>query len=834
MKAARCSYRIIVLFSSVILSATFGRAAEKNAQPALSLQSDGYFHRRGLDVLVYNNAYDGLFSDAKISSIELIHHDVRTATNGDVRLSATPGQWDAVPTLVSRKVNPETNSVDVNLAYPDYHFTFTLHVEAEGDGVKIQVLSEQGVPAALQGKAGFNLEFLPSAYFHKSYLVDERAGVFPLHPSSDMEKTAAGAIEPSALARGHTLVLAPEDDLRRVTVTSRRGELALYDGRNQATNGWFVVRSLLPANETGVLLEWHLAAHTVSGFTRPVSIGHSQVGYHPNQPKEAIIEQDAEEAPVTQARVLRVKSDGSLHEVRVSAVKTWGRYLRYHYSVFDFSEVKEPGLYMLEAGGVRTKTFRIGPDVYDAIWYPTLDVYMPVAMDHMAVKEAYRVWHGHSHRDDALQAAANKEHFDLYAMGPTTDSPFQPGEHIPGLNVGGWLDAGDFDIRTQTQYAVVMRLVDIWELFGLKRDQTQVDQAGHRVQLHEPDGAPDVLQQIEHGALQLLAQHRAVGHAIHGIIEPDLGQYTHLGDAASKTDGLIFDPKLKPIQSDGVHSGVPDDRLAFTTKSTPLNYGSIAALAAASRALRGWRDDLANECLSTATRVWDEEHTHPPQLYHHGNTTGGPLEPEEFSAAAELLLSTKDPKYAQRIHELWPTLGRYFAWIVTPATRIASLMDDDYRAKLRERAATYAQTSKEQIANPYGVPIWTGGWAGNGRVIAYGINNYMLRRLFPDLFSADPTYRSLNYILGTHPGSDISFVSAVGTVSKEVAYGSNRADFSFIAGGVVPGVLILKPDFPENKEDWPFFWGENEYVINLGPDFIFLANASAKLAAENR
>ena len=69
---------------------------------------------------------------------------------------------------------------------------------------------------------------------------------------------------------------------------------------------------------------------------------------------------------------------------------------------------------------------------------------------------------------------------------------------------------------------------------------------------------------------------------------------------------------------------------------------------------------------------------------------------------------------------------------------------------------------------------------------------------------------------GTHTDSDFSFVSSVGTRSKSVAYGNNRADFAFIAGGVVPGVLILKPDFPENKEDWPFLWGENAYVVNMG------------------
>ena len=87
----------------------------------------------------------------------------------------------------------------------------------------------------------------------------------------------------------------------------------------------------------------------------------------------------------------------------------------------------------------------------------------------------------------------------------------------------------------------------------------------------------------------------------------------------------------------------------------------------------------------------------------------------------------------------------------------------------------------------------------------------------------------MDYIFGCHPYSNISFVSAVGTHSKKVAYGNNRANFTFIAGGVVPGILVLKPDFPENKEDWPFFWGENEYVIDIGSAYIFLSNAALDL-----
>jgi endoglucanase len=83
----------------------------------------------------------------------------------------------------------------------------------------------------------------------------------------------------------------------------------------------------------------------------------------------------------------------------------------------------------------------------------------------------------------------------------------------------------------------------------------------------------------------------------------------------------------------------------------------------------------------------------------------------------------------------------------------------------------------------------------------------------------------LNYIFGCHPYHNLSFVSAVGTRSKKITYGSNRADFSYIAGGVVPGLLVLHPDFPENKEDWPFLWGENEVVIDICASYIFLSAA---------
>lgn len=791
--------------------------------PRLVINDSNYFETRGLNVLFFSNHY-GLFGDEKASGVEIIHHGVRTATNGDVRLNPTPEQWDSIPRYIRRDVKRTENTIEAFLSYPYYAFDYSVKATAKDDGILLSVYTDKPLPAALTGVAGFNLEFLPAAYFRKSYLADGKSGIFPLYPSGPMT-VANGRTDPQPIARGNTLVLAPEDPERMITIRSSE-QLSLYDGRNKAQNGWYVVRSLLPAGKTGKILEWFIAGNTIPGWVRKPVIAHSQTGYHPAQQKIAVIETDKNDKTILPAKLLKLGEKGNFTVKKSALVKSWGKYLRYQYYTFDFSSVTEPGLYEIEYGSVRTRPFRIAADVFKSAWHPTLDVYFPVQMDHMFVNEAYRVWHGKSHMDDALQAPVNHEHFDLYAQGPSTDNRFKPGEHIPGLNIGGWFDAGDFDLRTQTIYGAVVNLVQAWETFRPMRDETYIDQQTRYTDMHHPDGKPDILQQIEHGTLQLLAQHKSVGYAINGIVEAHLDQYTHLGDAVTKTDNLIYSPSLKEEETDGFHSGKFDDRWAFTSKSSSLNYGSIAALAAAGRALKGFNDTLANECIAVARRVWDEEQTHAPDMFRHGNTTGGNLADEKLRAILELLITTGDKKFADSFLVRMPDIQRQFGRYAATAVRAIPYLDDSYKQQLEVLVKTY-KNNLDRIAaqNPFGVPVTGGGWAGSGAVIGFAMTNYLLHRAFPSIIDEENVFRGLNYIYGCHPGSDLSLVSAVGTQSKEVAYGNNRADFTFIAGGIVPGVLLLQPDFPENKDDWPFLWGENEYVVGLGASYIFLVNA---------
>ena len=98
-------------------------------------------------------------------------HGQRIATNGDVRLMPTPEQWDLVATLKGRQADKANNRLTANLAFPTFDLSYTLEV-ARNRRRQGHHQSRQPLPQKLAGRAGFNLEFLPSIYMGKAYLVD--------------------------------------------------------------------------------------------------------------------------------------------------------------------------------------------------------------------------------------------------------------------------------------------------------------------------------------------------------------------------------------------------------------------------------------------------------------------------------------------------------------------------------------------------------------------------------------------------------------------------------------------------------------------------------------
>ncbi len=429
-----------------------------------------YFERQGVNVLIYSNTFNGGFNDEKNSGIEIIHHGVRTVQGGAVRLNNTPEQWDLVPKTIERKVDTDAKSIEVTLRYEDYDFNSRIVAQAEDNAVRISVYLDNPVPEALAGEAGFNLEFLPSQYWSKTYLADNRPGLLPKYAASATttrdnsqkpkqfkgfrtydDRGTGKFVDPLPIETAHTFVMASDDPERLIKVSSKENEINLYDGRMLAQNGWFVLRSVLPAGKTGKVVEWTIEPNAIEGWIRKPNIGFSQVGYIPSQPKTAVIELDKNDKILPTAKILKI--DENANETIAYEGKTdfWGAYFKYNYVKFDFSTVKEPGVYCIEYGDTKTGHFIINDNVYDKITDATSDIWIPIHMNHITVNEGYRIWHGEPFKEGYIQAPPS-DHFDLHHQGETTDTKYKPYELIPGLNVGGYFDAGDFDIETRRDF----------------------------------------------------------------------------------------------------------------------------------------------------------------------------------------------------------------------------------------------------------------------------------------------------------------------------------------------------------------------------------------------
>jgi len=867
----------------------------------MQVVKNDYLGTQGFDVMLYDSTFHPVFVDQKNTAMEMVLHDQRIATNGDVRLMPTPEQWDLVATLEGRHADAAKKQLTAKMAFPSFDLSYTLEVTAEPGGVRVSVNLDKPLPEKLVGRAGFNLEFLPSIYMGKAYLVDEnKAGIFPRTPNDPMIKVlpladepkkayyledwdkAKGYTQPLPFAEGRSITLGVNDALARVNVKSDTADLMLFDGRDRAQNGWFVLRSLIPAGKTTGAIVWHIRPHVIPNWTRPPMIAHSQVGYAPGRSKVAVLELDPKYTGPKTARVLRLMDDGSYKQVFEGPITPAKPWLRYVYSKFDFTPVKDPGLYVIEYADQRTAPFPISKDAYANIWQDSLDHHLAEQMDHVSVREGYRMWHGASHLDDGRMAPVVGEQFDGWYQDKATDGKYKGGDHIPGMNVGGWYDAGDFDLEEPAQLNVIQSLALAYRAFDLKYDELTVNESAREVEMHRPDGVPDTVEQVKHGALYILAQFHNIGHAIRGTHEPDLRQYTQVGDGASKTDGRIYDPTLGPNEVKGDYSGKPDDRWIFTTNNPYFQWNAIAALAAAADVLKGWDDALAKDCLDTAIKAWNEEKIHPtpspasngfgpgagvlaasqgvvpgapkrqggahaqansaansaPPAPAAGFGRGGFGAAMDWNAALELTIATHGAEpYRSRLRELFPQ-------VITPqqmgirgwtAVRALPYLDASAKDQMREAVKTYKAALDEQLeANPFGVPPSLGTWGGSGAVVDMAIRMYFLHEAFPDLVGPEYTLRAVNYILGTHPVSSTSYVAGVGTVSKTKTYSNNRADNSYIPGAVIPGYIIIKPDFPECIDDFGFLWFEDEAVVAGSANWVVAGNAAEAITKESQ
>lgn len=788
-----------------------------SAQDPLKLNDKEYFHKTGLDVTFFSDYYP----EGHQSGVTIIQHGVRVAANGDLRLEPSPGQWSPVPKGGIRTVDREHNRITQTLwypdssknrrgfnpvIYPDLSFNYQIEIKAGEDGsFTISVDLEEPLPDEWCDRVGFNLELFPGDLFGSTYLMDKQSGIFMDQPVGPLEEIH-GEYLAGPLASGKKLVIAPESDHQRIVIQSETGALELWDGRCNHNNGWFNVRSTVTRGATKGAIRWTIKANTIDGWLRDPVIQVSQLGYHPGQEKKAIVELDVNDTPLAQFSLFKLGENGR-EPVLEKETQSWGKFLRYSYLTLDFSSIHEPGIYQLAYGTRISNPFRISSDIYEkGTWQPTLEYYLPVQMCHMRVNEKYRVWHDLCHMDDAQMAPPTPFHFDGYRQGEENHTTYKSGEVVPQLDQGGWHDAGDYDLRVESQSGTVWLLAKMIEEFGLDHDATLIDFEKHLVEIHQPDGTSDAIQQIEHGLATILGGYRSLGRLYRGIICSDQRQYVMLGDATSMTDNI---------------PGNKDDRWVFTEMNPRRELQVIQGLAAAARVIKKSNPHLAEESLETAIALWE------------GNAGTEGLFTQKIIALTELILATGNPEYIKALTDMKAEILRSVPRCGWAVANVLEYIDDpDFKNELYLAVKAYQEglIKQQEADSPYGVPykpnIWGAGW----NIQQFGVRQYFYHKGWPDLVPTEFFENSLNFILGVHPGSNnASFVSGVGANSIKVAYGVNRADWSFIPGGVVSGTALIRPDYPELKT-WPFLWQQTEYVMGGGAtNFMFLVMAVNEL-----
>ncbi len=810
----------------VVLIVSLAAQSQKN-QPRgeLSINDKGYYEMPSLNVMVF----DDFYPEGHQGGLTIVQFGERVASNGDVRIDPTPGQWSPTPKLGGRTVDMKNGTIEATLwypdssinrkgfnpiDYPDLTFRYTIKTQTYGSSIKLTVSLENPLPEEWANKVGFNLELFPGRLFGEHYFMDDKTGIFPRQVDSPVQRDENGNLQVVPMAVGDTLMVAPGKARKEMTIVSRKGKLELLDGRGLYNNGWFVLRSTIPSGATKDVVEWIISPRADTTWRYKPVIQVSQVGYHPKQIKFAVIELDKLTDSFEPVRLVRIERDTQVVVQSDDHPSVWGNFLRYKHLRFDFSDIKTPGLYRVEYGGVKSSEFQIADDIFaHEVWQPTLEYFLPEQMCHMKVEDRYRIWHGLCHMDDATMAPINQDHFDGYSQGPSTLTKYSSSDLVPGLNIGGWHDAGDYDLRIESQAETVYKLALAYELFHNNFDQTSINEETRLTELHQPDGKPDILQQVEHGLLSIVGGYESLGRPYRGIQEATLHQYTLLGDGANATDNLVYIPGgTDPV----LHRPLPqDDRMVFTDENPQRELYVASTLAAAHRVMKDFNPSLADKSLKIAEKIYADDSSAAAKF--------------KIDAAAELYLTTSKPEYKQMLLDNVDLIAGNIIRHSIVVGRVAQKLNSPaFTAKIEDAVRkAFANVSQSAKENPYGVPyrpyIWGAGW----QIQSFGVDQLFLSLGFPKIFKTDYVFNALNFVLGCHPGENTSsFVSGVGVRSMTVAYGANRDDWSYIPGGIASGTALIRPDLPELKR-WPYFWQQGEYVLGGGTtDFILLAMAA--------
>lgn len=691
-----------------------------------------------------------------------------------------------------------------------------------GQDVHFELRLDAGAEAGDIGWANFAFYLPLAACQNQRYLTDQGEGIYPAEYGGD-----------NPLAENLSeLQLLPDDPTRNLTLHSPAGGISLADGREWGSQFYLVTVSL-PLD--GSTLHFTLTPPPADPGPNPPAVRYSRAGYLPAGPKQAVLEIDWRDSfPSLAVRLERKTGSGAQTVLTGEFVPALQDFWK-QFAVFDFSAVEESGEYRLVWAGGVTDWFPIAPNVFENRWQNTLDYFLPFQMSHAEVDLGGGFAHAASTLDDAIPAPPHTIGADGYISYEANGAS----GYLP-LHVGGWFDAGDYDLNVATQAFVVHQLSLAWEAFAPPHDQHSLDVSNRRLNTNQPNGIPDLLEQIEWGTRWLLSMQSADGRVFVGVVEtPE--SYSQTVMPEDMTDGIP-------------NSG--DERWLFHDYHSDVNLKFVAAMAAASRALRASNQQLAEQAWQAALRAWDYFQNHPEvyreTIYFSDNEEG--REQMISAAAIELYLTQPDPSYMQTLEQFtsyfenlptdWPApTGSVHSgfWYAPPflARLYSHLADGALKTSIRAALETAADSLYER-AGTQPFPLmgdWPyTDWGMSGAYLNALNDAYWLEKALPERVQRSDFLPAAYWVYGLHPVNDFTLVFGSGLPEPSyhyhsilhVRFGSAPAS---VPGAVVPGIATLTDARILYYLDQPETYRNSEACIYDTASFLFamLAYASSSL-----
>jgi endoglucanase len=511
------------------------------------------------------------------------------------------------------------------------------------------------------------------------------------------------------------------------------------------------------------------------------------VGYLPRHEKRATLPAPCGEFRVVRAAadavVLRGKSAGPFREADTGE----------DLCVADFSALREPGLYQLEAGTARSASFRVGRDVYEAAFRTAVR-----AMHLWRCGAAVRLEHGGvTYAHAACHLADARLDFVGGPEGARLDA------------AGGWHDAGDYNKYVVNAGVTVGLMLRTWEEFGARVRRIDLDLPVTRTRL------PAYLAEVKWELDWLLKMQAADGSVYHKV----------------STRG--FGPAVVPEEE--------QTERFITPWSSAATADFVALTASAARVFKPFDAAYSRLLLDAARKSYAFLRAHPESRRAdlQGFTTGGYQTDDaddRLWAAAELWQTTGErdalSDFEERARRFEHKFSQDWGWSDVKNLGMLGYLFSERAGRdprlVRQVRAALIETADSIILirdrSIHARPLTRYYWGANGGVANTTVLLRAAHRLDPRPAYVETALDALSHLLGRNFYGR-SFVTGIGFDPPRAPH--DRRSMAKGSAGAWPGYLVgggwpRATDWVDDSDNYRV----NEIAINWNAPLVYALAAS--------